>query len=552
MVVVQKYLLPVAIATWCVGLVALVTPQATTVATAQESHTSTMLFETSDACIACHNGLTTPSGADVSIGSDWRASMMANAARDPYWQAAVRREVMDHPGAREAIEDKCSTCHMPMARVEAGESGGIGHVFAHLPIGTGETRASRLAADGVSCAVCHQIADEKLGTPESFTGGFVVDAGGDAGPREIFGPFDVDDGRTRIMQSASGFVPTESTHLQSSEVCATCHTLFTHSLNAEGQEIAEVAEQVPYLEWAHSAYAQGDVQSCQSCHMPVVEEETPISAVLGEPRDGFSRHVFRGGNFFMLRMLNRYRAELGVTALPQELDSAARRTVANLQTDTAIVDVSRPIATPSQLRFDVRVENLGGHKLPTAYPSRRVWLHVAVRDADGGIVFESGALDPTGAIRGNDNDTDPTRYEPHHLEISHSGQVQIYEPVMVDENGAVTTGLLTGVRYAKDNRLLPRGFDKTTAEWNIAVYGTAAEDSDFAGGSDRVRYLIDVEGASGPFQVVAQLWYQPIGYRWARNLASYKAFETQRFVRYYDSMAASSGLVLAKDAASSE
>ena len=29
-------------------------------------------FQTSDRCLACHNGLTTPSGKDVSIGFDWR------------------------------------------------------------------------------------------------------------------------------------------------------------------------------------------------------------------------------------------------------------------------------------------------------------------------------------------------------------------------------------------------------------------------------------------------------------------------------------------------
>ncbi|HMF01272.1 MAG TPA: hypothetical protein VKK06_15390, partial [Terriglobia bacterium] len=50
------------------------------------------LFQTSDRCFACHNGLSTSAGEDISIGFAWRASIMANSARDPYWQAGVRRE----------------------------------------------------------------------------------------------------------------------------------------------------------------------------------------------------------------------------------------------------------------------------------------------------------------------------------------------------------------------------------------------------------------------------------------------------------------------------
>src|SRR4051812_907264 len=69
----------------------------------------TRKFQTSDRCLACHNGLKSPSGEDISIGFDWRSSLMANSSRDPYWQASVRRESMDHRESQAEIEDVCST-----------------------------------------------------------------------------------------------------------------------------------------------------------------------------------------------------------------------------------------------------------------------------------------------------------------------------------------------------------------------------------------------------------------------------------------------------------
>ncbi len=499
------------------------------------------LFETSDMCLACHNGVTTALGEDISIGFDWRASMMANAARDPYWQAAVRREITDHPGAREAIEDKCSTCHMPIARYSAHLTGGMGEVFGSLPRYGADPQLAADALDGVSCSVCHQIADSNLGSPESFTGGFEVDERTATGERTIYGPFEVDDGRVRLMQSASGFRPEESPHIQSSELCASCHTLYTHSLDEDGNEIAELPEQVPYLEWLHSDYRED--QSCQSCHMPVVQGEAPVTSVLGQPRTEVSRHVFRGGNFFMLRMLNRYRNELGVTALPQELDAAATRTVEHLRSSTARIRVDEPRRTDGGVAFDVIVDNLAGHKLPTAYPSRRAWLHVTVSDSSGRVVFESGALRPDGSIVGNDADADADAFEPHYTVVRAADEVQIYESVLGDPSGTPTTGLLTAINYLKDNRILPTGFDKATADPDIAVRGSAFDDGDFVGGSDRTRYELDVPGSTGPLTVEVSLWYQPIGYRWARNLDDYTDhFEPERFVRYYDSMAEGSGV----------
>jgi hypothetical protein len=504
------------------------------------------LFQTSDQCMACHNDLVTPSGDDVSFGVDWRASMMANSARDPYWQAAVRREVLDHPQAAAAIEHECAACHMPMARFEAKAAGRMGAVFAHLPAGQGAGRTDRLAADGVSCALCHQVAGDNFGERSSFPGGFFVDVTRPPGERRIFGPFEIDRGRTTIMRSATGFQPEMATHLQQSEMCATCHTLHTHALGPDGEVTGELPEQVPYQEWLHSAH-RGE-QSCQSCHMPVVTEPVPIASVLGEPRAGVKRHVFTGGNFFVLGMLARYRDELGVEALPHELEASASRTLEFLQSKTATLSVARAEVSEGRLRIDVAVENLAGHKLPTAYPSRRAWLHVAVRDGQGRVIFESGALAPDGSIGGNDNDLDPTRYEPHHQEIDRAGQVQIYEAIMADHAGAVTTGLLSGVRFVKDNRLLPRGFDKATAGPDIAVRGGAAADPDFEAGRDRVRYVVDVAETAGPFRIDAQLWFQPVAFRWAENLRAYDAAETRRFVSYYDAMAAESAIVLARSA----
>jgi hypothetical protein len=514
------------------------------------AHQAAGLFQSSDNCLACHNNLTTPAGEDVSIGASWRASMMANSSRDPYWQAAVRREMLDHPQEGAAIEDECSICHMPMATTLARAAGAKGRIFAHLPAGqAGANAVDLLAHDGVSCTVCHQITDRNLGSPESFTGGFVIGPGGTA-PRQMFGPFQIDRGRTSLMRSATGVEPAQGAHVSQSEMCATCHTLFTHALDRRGQVIGKLAEQAMYLEWRHSSFA-GEQQSCQSCHMPTVADDTPIVSVLGEPRAGLSRHTFVGGNFFMLRMLNRYRDELGVVALPHELELAATRTVQNLQAATAALSIGRAEVLNGRLGFDVLVRNLTGHKLPTAYPSRRVWLHVTVRDRTGRSLFESGAIAQTGRIQGNDNDADAGAFEPHHLEIRDAGQVQIYESMMVDGDGAVTTGLLSGARYIKDNRLLPRGFDKTTAETAVAVHGAALSDPDFTGGTDRVRFSVDVGQGAGPFEIDVALRFQTISYRWAENLKPYDSFETRRFVSYYESMSAVSSEVLVRAQATS-
>ena len=96
---------------------------------------------------------------------------------------------------RRQIEDECAICHMPMSRTKA-RAGKPARRDLRAP--ADRARAAdeddRLAADGVSCSVCHQIGPERLGTRDSFNGGFVLAQPTPDGERRMFGPFEVDRG----------------------------------------------------------------------------------------------------------------------------------------------------------------------------------------------------------------------------------------------------------------------------------------------------------------------------------------------------------------------
>jgi hypothetical protein len=199
----------------------------------------------------------------------------------------------------------------------------------------------------------------------------------------------------------------------------------------------------------------------------------------------------------------------------ERLGTAAKLTIADLQLDG------------TALTLDVEIATTTGHKFPTGFPSRRAWIHLSVQDAGGKTVFESGAPRADGSIAGNDADEAPARYEPHYDQIDDPGQVQIYEPIMLNSEGEVTYTLLRAAAYAKDNRLLPLGFDKATAGQAYAVHGAAAGDESFAGGLDRIRYQVDVQGHEGPFTVRAELLYQTVSYRFAQDLCQEEAASIQ-------------------------
>ena len=105
---------------------------------------------------------------------------------------------------------------------------------------------------------------------------------------------------------------------------------------------------------------------------------------------------------------------------------------------------------------------------------------------------------------------------------------------MLNTDNEVTYTLLRAAKFAKDNRLLPKGFDKTAVPPEIGVVGRAATDENFVGGSDQIRYRVNTSGHKGPFTVTARLLFTAVSYPFAKDLEKdQELFEVGRFMQFH-------------------
>ena len=285
--------------------------------------------------------------------------------------------------------------------------------------------------------------------------------------------------------------------------------------------------------------------------MPPVAEPTPIASVLGEPREGLSRHTFLGGNFFMLRMLNRYRNELGVTAPPHELEAAAMATERQLRADTATVRIADARRTGSSAHVHRHRREPDGPQAADRVPvsPRLAARHRPRRDGPGAV--RVGRRGPDGRHRGQRQRRGPRplraalRRDPiggpgADLRVG-DGRPQRH----ADDRSAAGRALREG-QPAAAARL--RQVHGVRATWRSTVRPRG--DADFQSGGDRVRYAIDVSKGAGTGHAARRSSdSRPSRFRWARNLGTYAAAETKRFASYYDSMAQGSSLAIARAAA---
>ena len=473
-------------------------------ATAENTSFTTTHFSGSGNCSDCHDGITDDLGEDVSIVQDWSASMKANAAKDPYWKAKIAAELKRNAHLAEVINDKCTECHAPMANYE---SDGKAEILGDEGILDPSHPLHDAAMNGVSCTYCHQIEDDaSLGTLDGFSGNVEISDG-----KVAFGQYS--DPLQQPMINQIGFTPLYGEHMSGSELCATCHNLKTPFVDANGNLASstpesEFPEQMPYTEWEHSIFSDtgSNPKSCQDCHMPATSSKVSTRPSTLPVRDEFAKHRFSGANTVLLTLLRDNAAALDVDV--RNIDANIARSRAMLQSAVKLEILSAEIED-GEAAIRLRLTNNSGHKAPTGYPSRRMWLHIRVTDSNGEVVFESGRINDDGSINGADNDTDPGRMEPHHDLITDDDQVQIYEAVMGDTDGNVTFTLLRGAQYLKDNRLTPPGFDKNRVPRDIAVEGAALDDEDFNSGTDEITYRFR-NTATGDLTVEVSLNYQSI------------------------------------------
>lgn len=570
------------------------------------------LFVTSNQCFSCHDadnnsplptnmlyaepGSTVP--VNLSPDGEWRYSMMGLSGRDPIFFAQLDTESTVHNNLKGQanppafIQDTCLSCHgvMGQRQFHLDKGNDPTTLFTRDILQDPTSPYGALARDGVSCAVCHHIADENPDDPTTFTGKFQV------GPaNSIYGPYPSVDGFVKVgdsviprpMAAAVGIIPIFGAQIQKATPCASCHTIVLPVYDSSGNQVMAGGvpktefEQTTYFEWLNSSYAA--TKPCQACHMPDnfegaklsfkianIEDSTfpripiegpittwPTNELTLQTRTDYARHQLLGVNLFAMEMFDQFRTDLGLykqdVLLPPEAANtdahlnAVQGAVLQAQTATAQVTVNSATKSGGNLLTDVTVTSLVGHSLPSGVSFRRAFLDFQVLDGSGNVLWESGGTDANGVIvdtSGNQLVTEffsPTQQtiQPHFWTgnpITSDQQVEIYEEMIRDPQGQITTSFIALDDKIKDNRIQPLGRSSTGPNADItAPEGTGADPSYTNGcGCSVVRYQIPITPAlANAAKVQATLYYQSIPPYYLRQRAEDASGpDTARLVAY--------------------
>jgi hypothetical protein len=230
-------------------------------------------------------------------------------------------------------------------------------------------------------------------------------------------------------------------------------------------------------------------------------------------------HVMVGGNTWIPELLQNSAWRLSAEQDAVHLNAAMQRAedmlllAATLHVTLTVSDTAK-IAT-------VRVTNHAGHKLPTGYPEgRQVWLHLQAFDANGQLVYQSGAYDPTsGQLQ---RDPDIKVYE------IKQGITPELAAVLGKQAGASFHFVLNNI-VVKDNRIPPQGYRQLLFDQpGLRPVGASFADDQHW---DDTLYTLPLEAE----RVLATLYYQTASKEYVDFLRSRGGIDGQALGELWDS-----------------
>ena len=383
------------------------------------------LFATSDKCLACHNGMTTPVGGRrldrvrlAGVDDGQRGPRSVLASRRP----TARPSTTLPPRRSSRTSAPRATCRWRASKRTSPDGS-----WRSSPVsaaGRAAAAATRLALDGVSCALCHQL--QNAGSGARAQRRIRIDTSRPWGERLVFGPYDIPPARARVMHSATGFLPARATNLKQSEMCSTCHTLYTTPLGAgkAGDKPRRVSPSRCHT-WNGGPAPTSARESCQACHMTFTAEPDACgqrarraARAVRAPRIPGRELLHAGDAGKVPRRAGRRGAAPGAEPVAAADAGASATSAATLS--IARGRVARRRASRSRSSSPTRRAQ-APDRVPVA--SRLAPRRGQRRRGAAAVLLGSAA--PRRQHRGNDNDRDPLTFEPHRLVIEAPDQVQI-------------------------------------------------------------------------------------------------------------------------------
>ena len=324
-------------------------------------------FDSAQSCQVCHQ----------EQYNEWSRSMHAYAMQDPVFIKGWLKEQEQHP---ETGERFCVQCHNPPAFVTGEYLNGY-ETTDYLP---------QMIKEGISCDFCHSVTDlsNTVHTPDNVVA--IAEFHLNPGEGIKYGSLE---NPVKNDYHESQYHPI----FKRSDFCLPCHNMTVRNVEAE----------MTFPEWRRMpGNDMGDLNSCQSCHMPVKS-------------DGSHNHEFTGVDINLTNTLGSSIYDQQYNSVLLLLQNAVILEFGGATEDEILVIIGNSLFIP------VKITSQTQHALPSGTSfSREAWMEIQVLNKETGeLLFSSGLIADSSDLNINDEN------------------LLLFTSYLLDENGDTTNSV---------------------------------------------------------------------------------------------------------------